>query len=201
MDEAIKKQVETELNFLKSQVNPHFLFNTLNNLYALSLKKSDDTPDAILKLSSILRYTLYDSNVPLVSFEKEKEVMQAYIDIEMLRLTDTGNVHFSILGDGQRQVPPLLWLPVLENVFKHGAHQLNADFLVDFRFTVHGDILRIFSKNRARRITDADRKSGGIGLGNLRKRLELLYPGRHSIIAMPDENSNYIVDVQINLFL
>jgi two-component system LytT family sensor kinase len=110
---AQQKQTETELNFLKAQINPHFLFNTLNNLYALALRKSEKSPDAILKLSSILRYLLYDSNTPTVSFEKEREIMQAYIDIELLRLDNAEQFKFTITTDDSRQIPPLLWLPVL----------------------------------------------------------------------------------------
>ena len=94
MQEVLKKQVEIELDFLKNQINPHFLFNTLNNLYGLTLKKSDHAPDAILKLSMILRYMLYESNVDAIAFEKEKEIMQAYIDLELLRMEKGHDFHF-----------------------------------------------------------------------------------------------------------
>ena len=201
MEEVLKKQIETELNFLKSQINPHFLFNTLNNLYGLSLKKSDEAPEAILKLSSVLRYILYESNVELISFEKEKEIMQAYIDIEMLRLPETGNIQFSIMADHPCNIPPLLWLPVLENVFKHGATMISDEYFIDFRFTIQGNTLTIYSKNNFKLDTQKNNleKIGGIGLSNLRKRLELLYPGKHTISATHDDYCFYTVNVQITL--
>src|SRR6185437_14342472 len=133
IEAAKKKQVEAELNFLKSQINPHFLFNTLNNLYALAIKHSDKTPDTILKLSAILRYLLYESNVENISFEKEKEIMQAYIALELLRLSNSNNFTFSISSDNKCNIPPLLWVPVLENVFKHGTRIISDNNFVDYR--------------------------------------------------------------------
>lgn len=198
MQETINKHLETELLFLKNQLNPHFLFNTLNNLYALTLKKSDDAPEAILKLSAILRYILYESNAPLISFEKEKEVMQAYIDIEMLRLPETDKLSFSMMGDGSRSIPPLLWLPVLENVFKHGANQITDDLFIDYRFSLQGNTLTIYSKNSTKTNTQKSDATGGIGLTNLRKRLEMLYPGMYSINSTL-ENNYFIMQVQITL--
>jgi sensor histidine kinase YesM len=198
-EEAEKKRLETELNFLKNQVNPHFLFNTLNNLYGLALKKSDDAPEAILGLSSVLRYVLYESNAALVSFEKEKEIMQAYIDIEMLRFNDTANLQFSIISSQPRNIPPLLWLPLLENVFKHGTHQLSETGFIDFRFILEEHALTVSSKNsydpRAHKTNPAKRE--GIGLNNLRKRLEILYPGRHSVSTEAGPGEVYTVNVQI----
>ena len=199
--QAMKKQLETELNFLKNQINPHFLFNTLNNLYGLSLKHSEQTPEAILKLSSILRYVLYEANTESISFDKEKEIIQAYIDIEMLRLPENGNMQFSIMTDRSCSVPPLLWLPVLENVFKHGANTIEDNYLVDFRFALHENELTIYSRNtsKPKREKSNPERAGGIGLTNLRKRLEILYPGKHSFSAMADEANFYTVNVQIIL--
>lgn len=200
VEEALKKQAEAELGFLKSQLNPHFLFNTLNNLYGLALKRSDETPEVILKLSAILRYTLYESNAALVPFEKEKEIMQAYIDIEMLRLQEKAHAHFSIMSDGPRQVPPLLWLPVLENLFKHGMRMNDAQARIDFRYTIHGRELTIFSQNRLAALPGQQHEAGGIGLDNLRKRLQLLYPSSHSVMAAPDEShTHYLTQVLVTL--
>jgi LytS/YehU family sensor histidine kinase len=195
---AQQKQVETELNFLKSQINPHFLFNTLNNLYALALKKSDLTPDAILKLSAILRYLLYESNTPTVSFDKEKEIMEAYIDLELLRLTDKDNLHFTISADKPYHLPPLLWLPVLENVFKHGTRTMSGNNVVEYYFEIKNDQLFIFSKNNEKMLAKSTSENGGIGLTNLEKRLEILYPHKHSISAR-HENNYYISEVKIDL--
>lgn len=196
MQEIIDRHRETELAFLKSQINPHFLFNTLNNLYSLSLKKSDETPEAILQLSSVLRYILYDSNVERVPFEKEKEVMQAYIDIELLRLPQTADIQFSIMADRPQSIPPLLWLPVLENVFKHSRS--TEEQSIDFRFSIHGNRLTIYSKNSISAIPPKDPSAGGIGLSNLRKRLKLLFPEKH-LITVTSERNCFIIEVQITL--
>lgn len=197
-----KKQVETELNFLKSQINPHFLFNNLNNLYALAIKKSDQTPGAILKLSSLLRYLLYESNGELISFDKEKEVVQAYVDLELLRFSDVQDICFTIEADKDYQLPPLLWLPVLENVFKHGLRIISDQIFVEFSLTISEGELRIYSRNfyKKSKTKEKDEKNhaGGIGLTNLRKRLALLYPGKHRYQVSQDQDY-YIVDVQVQL--
>jgi LytS/YehU family sensor histidine kinase len=200
VEETRKKQIETELSFLKSQINPHFLFNTLNNLYSLALKKSDTAPEAILKLSVILRYLLYDSNTEEVSFDKEKEIMQAYIDLELLRLADNDQLHFSISADNSCKVPPLLWLPVLENVFKHGTRFISTECFVDYRFMIQNNMLTIYAKNRYKNAAPSveSDKVGGIGLSNLRKRLNILYPQKHKINIMQDEDY-YVTEVQVAL--
>lgn len=193
-----QKQTEMELNFLKAQINPHFLFNTLNNLYALALRKSEKSPDAILKLSTILRYLLYESNTPTVPFEKEKEIMEAYIDIELLRLDSAEQLHVLIAADKPCQVPPLLWLPVLENVFKHGTRTMSEDNCVEFHFTIKNEELLIYSRNKEKMLVRANEEPGGIGLKNLEKRLQLLYPKRHKISTLQD-NNHYISEVKIDL--
>ncbi len=192
-----RKQVETELHFLKSQVNPHFLFNTLNNLYGLSLKKADTTPDAILRLSSILRYMLYESDTERVSFEKEKEIMQAYINLELLRLPANDDFRFVIESDREYMVPPLLWLPVLENVFKHATRVITDKYFIEYRATVKDGVLVIYSRNNYKP-NGSNVAEGGIGLANLHKRLELLYPDKHSVVAMPDGDA-FVVEVKVSL--
>ncbi|TAE87761.1 MAG: histidine kinase [Bacteroidetes bacterium] len=190
-----KKQIETELNFLKNQINPHFLFNTFNNLYALALKKSDLAPEIILKLSSILRYILYESNVTLISIETEKEMMQAYIDVELLRLNNKEQLHFSIQTDAPSQIPPLLWLPVLENIFKHSRSIHDAE--IDFKFHLAHNELSIYAKNSFV-ANKPNELSGGIGLTNLKKRLELLYPKKHNLTTLVEGNY-YILELHIQL--
>lgn len=196
-----QQQVEIELTFLKAQINPHFLFNNLNNLYALAIKKSDHTPDAILKLSALLRYLLYESNAELIFFEKEKEVMLAYIDLELLRFSDLDHVHFSVDADKEGYlVPPLLWLAVLENVFKHGLRIISDQVSVTFSFTISNNEVRIYSRNFYKRSNMGNGRNelSGIGLTNLRKRLELLYTGRYQYHISQDQE-DYIVDIKIQL--
>ncbi|HEY9178618.1 MAG TPA: sensor histidine kinase [Flavipsychrobacter sp.] len=192
---AAHKQTLAELELLRNQLNPHFLFNTLNNIYGLSLQKSDKAPESILKLSSIMRYMLYDTNVPLVSFEKEKEVMQAYVDMELLRLQDTGNFHFTIEADRDYYLPPLLWLPILENTFKHGTRHIAEQYHIDFSCTIYNSKLHITSSNNCVNTTN---KPGGVGLANLRKRLDLLYPGKYSL-DISQQDSEYKTELTVYL--
>jgi len=197
IEETRKKQMETELTFLKGQMNPHFLFNNLNNLYGLALKKSENTPGAILKLSSILRYLLYESDVERVSFEKEKEVMNAYIDLELLRLSNIDDLNFTITSDGSYNIPPLLWMPVLENVFKHATRVITDSYYIEYCFEIQNNLLTIYSKNNFKANLPKE-KNGGIGLENLKKRLALLFPGKHEIHTSLDE-AYFVTEVKINL--
>ncbi len=198
---AAKKQIETELHFLKAQINPHFLFNTLNNLYGLTLHKHDDAPESILKLSSILRYLLYESNTPYVSFEAEQQIVQAYIDLELLRLQNAKGLHFNVEADRNYSIPPLLWLPVLENLFKHGTRYISDDHKAHFNFTIKDNHLSIISKNNYKGITNiknGDVKQEGIGMANLQKRLSLLFPGKYTMSENKTEDT-YWVNIQIYL--
>lgn len=193
--EAALKQTEAELELLRNQLNPHFLFNTLNNIYGLSLQHSDKAPESILKLSSIMRYMLYDTNVPQMSFEKEKEIMQAYIDMELLRLQDTGNFKFTIDADSNYHLPPLLWLPILENAFKHGTRFIAEQYHIDFCCTIHKNKLYITSANN---YMPANNEHGGVGLTNLRKRLDILYPGKY-LLNTRQHDSVYKTELTVYL--
>lgn len=198
--EAEKKQVEAELKFLKGQINPHFLFNTLNNLYGLAMEGAREMPESILKLSSILRYLLYESNAKAVPFEKEKDVMLAYIDLELLRTAGIENRQFLIDADAAYHIPPLLWLPVLENIFKHGTPCANGEQMIDFRLAIRQGKLSIFSKNSFDPQTSG-RKSpdaSGIGLANLKQRLDLLFPGK-CVFDIREDDKYYIVNIEIEL--
>lgn len=196
--EIKEHQAATELSFLRNQLNPHFLFNTLNNLYGLALRQAGDTADAILKLSLILRYILYEANAQLVSFDKEKEIMQAYIELELLRLTNTDNLNFIITADAAYQLPPLLWLPVLENMFKHGTRYINNGILIEFNCTIQQNIMYIHAKNSFKPDNLPVDNVGGIGLSNLRKRLALIYPHRHQVTIKTEDNF-YTIDIKIEL--
>ena len=197
--EAQRKQIEAELNFLKSQINPHFLFNTLNNLYTLTLIKSDHAPDIVAKLSSILRYMLYESNSSETSFEREKEIMQAYIDLELLRITNKNGFKFHIESDKDYNIPPLLWVPVLENVFKHGTRFISPEYDIEYRFIIHQGSLSIYSKNTYAQAQPVNGKEkGGIGLDNLKKRLALLFPAKH-VLYSGKEGDYFITNVLIQL--
>jgi sensor histidine kinase YesM len=189
---------EAELSFLKSQLNPHFLFNTLNNIYGLALSKNEQTPQVLLKLSSVLRYLLYESNSKFLNSETEKEIMFSYIDLELLRLTSRHQNNFSFYTDKDYEIPPLLWLPILENAFKH-TRKLK-DPCIDFRFSINNNQLSIISSNRLEPTQNwpVTETSGGIGMQNLTKRLSLLYPSQHHI-SVSKENGLYQISLNIDL--
>ena len=191
------QRAAAELVFLKNQINPHFLFNTLNNLYSLILIQSDEAKAVVLKLSGILRYLLYESDVTSITFEMEREVMESYIELELLRLKDVENISFTISADKPYHLPPLLWVPVLENIFKHGSKATGREQLIDFRFIIINGELIMYSKNSVNTQGYAKEKPG-IGIGNLQKRLALLYPGRHSVHTQMAD-SNFVTEIKIML--
>lgn len=176
--------LETELKFLRNQINPHFLFNSLNNLYALTLKKSEQAPEVVLRLSNILRYVLYESGDGRVSVEKEIQYLKDYIDLEKIRVGDRVKIDFSVEGEtAGRQVPPLLFLTFVENSFKHGAENaLSKGWIsIALKLTPNETFFEVAnSKNNADN-TSKSKAPGGIGMVNLKKRLDLLYRGKYSL--------------------
>jgi sensor histidine kinase YesM len=176
--------LETELKFLRNQINPHFLFNSLNNLYALTLKKSEQAPEVVLRLSNILRYVLYESGDGRVSVEKEIQYLKDYIDLEKIRVGDRVKIDFSVEGEtAGRQVPPLLFLTFVENSFKHGAENaLSKGWIsIALKLTPNETFFEVAnSKNNAEN-TSKSKAPGGIGMVNLKKRLDLLYRGKYSL--------------------
>jgi two-component system, LytTR family, sensor kinase len=200
--QAQKKQAEAELNFLKSQINPHFLFNTMNNLYSMTVNTPGPASETILKLSSILRYMLYETDAEKVSFSREKEIMEAYIELELIRLKNINNLQLTIHADRDYDIPPLLWAPVLENAFKYGTDYIADQFEIKFRFTIINNELSIYSDNKfkTQAMDTGSENSGskGIGLENLKKRLALIYPGKHLVQTRKDKN-HFFIDIRIDL--
>lgn len=165
-------QLKTELAFLRSQLNPHFLFNTLNSLYALAIRRSPGTPDGIMQLSQLMRYALYETNEERVDLSKELEMIENFIELQKLRLPLDFPIHFEIKGNvGQVSIEPFLIMPLIENMFKHGA-----DFAA-ISVTVDEFSLTLLTSNGIR--LPVGNSPGGIGLDNLQRRLSHLYPGRH----------------------
>lgn len=181
-----KKQVESELNFLKSQINPHFLFNTLNSIYSLALKKSDETAEVVLKLSDLLRYILYECNTDRILLSKEIETLKNYIELERLRTRSTDRIRFSVNGNpGQIRVAPLIWISFVENAFKHGMGSRGNDGFVNIEMDIMVDrvafkAMNNFSESHSPQL-HGDQKQGGIGMENLKKRLALIYPEKHRL--------------------
>ena len=183
---ALESQnLQSELKFLKSQINPHFFFNTLNNLYALTLKKSDLAPEIVLRLSEMMRYMLYESNEKMVLLENEIKYVKNYLELEKLRQGDRFDIQFKLDGNAnEKKIAPLLFIPFLENSFKHGLdNQIKSGFVnIDLR--IKGEDLHLTIENSKPPSIPAkkqEKKSGGIGLENVKRRLKLLYPNRHKL--------------------
>jgi two-component system, LytTR family, sensor kinase len=200
--ELITRTMQSELRFLKSQINPHFLFNTLNNLYALTLKKSDQAPEIVLKLSEIMRYMLYECNEKQVLLSKEIHYMNNYLDLERLRLPKDAAVTFETRGRvADQMVAPLMFVPFVENSFKHGLnHHINGGGFVHIRLSVSGDDLEFQIENsKTEHLPQmAHPRSGGIGLANVRQRLHMLYPEAHELVIQ-NEPDRYIVTLHLSL--
>jgi two-component system, LytTR family, sensor kinase len=198
-----KKELETEklaseLAFLKSQINPHFLFNTLNNVYSLAYKKSDDTPDAIIKLSKLMRYMLYESNENQVFLSKEIEYLHNYIDLQKLRLPDKVEIKFDVEGDIEgRLIEPMLLIPFVENAFKHGISYIDYSE-INISIKLSGSELVFIVENKIKNAQVTDESGSGIGLANVKRRLNLLYPGKHKIV-IKDKMDEYKVLLKIFL--
>ncbi|NDK55474.1 sensor histidine kinase [Pontibacter fetidus] len=177
--ELENQKLVAELAFLKSQVNPHFLFNTLNNIYSLAYKQHPDTPDAIMKLSLLMRYMLYESNDTLVSLQKEVDHINNFIDLQKLRLREQTSIKFNIEGTIEgKQIAPMLMMTLVENAFKHGLVSKNEiGILINLKVT--DNELQFSTVNNIS--THKKRDFGGIGLENLRQRLKLLYPNRYTL--------------------
>jgi sensor histidine kinase YesM len=202
-NERQKKEMEnekltSELAFLKSQVNPHFLFNILNNICSLARKKSDDTENAIIKLSQIMRYMMYDSKDEKVSLEKEVEYLQNYIELQKMRISGKVHINFTVEGPvSQLMIEPMILIPFVENAFKHGISYIeNAG--IDIILKVTDKVLNFSVENSIVNQSDENISSGtGVGLKNVRRRLELLYPGMH-ILTINDHDLKYRVQLKIN---
>jgi two-component system LytT family sensor kinase len=171
----IEKQ-EAELNYLKSQTNPHFLFNTLNNIYSLARDKSDLAPDSILRLSKILRFMLYDTNGQYIAVEQELKIISDYISLEKLRYDNSLTVNFSHdVEDLKQSVPPLLLIPLVENAFKHGVSETRNQPFVEIHLSIQNRLLNFVVRNSADPSAGVEPVKENIGLSNLRRQLQLLY--------------------------
>jgi two-component system LytT family sensor kinase len=171
----IEKQA-AELNYLRGQTNPHFLFNTLNNIYALSRDKSDLAPESILRLSQILRFMLYETGGDYIAIEQELKIMNDYIALEKLRYDESLQVIFkNDVEDMKQALPPLLLIPLVENAFKHGVSETRDQPFVDIYLSVNKRQLQFIVKNSAETFSGELTVKENIGLPNLRRQLELLY--------------------------
>jgi Putative regulator of cell autolysis len=194
--EKEKQYLETELNFLKSQINPHFFFNTLNNLYSLTLKKSDLAPEVVLKLSDLMSYMLYESNTPKIALDKEITYLKNYIDVEQLRFGQRLQVQFNISGPTEQvAVPPMLLILFVENSFKHGTRHIIHQIHIRISLAVHDGFVHFRVENPVGNNFTVSEQTG-IGLKNAQRRLELLYGSQYTL-DMHIKDNQYIVSLKI----
>lgn len=173
------EKMETELKFLKTQINPHFLFNTLNNIYGLALKRDTDTPDIILKLSKIMRYNIYDSSNKEVTLYQEIENIKDFIDIQKIRFRNLKINFIEVIEDASQKIAPLILLQFIENAFKHGASESRFEAFISINILLKDKELFFVVENSKE--IGTDQLSSKIGLLNIQRQLELLYPKKHKL--------------------
>ncbi len=196
MGEMEKLNLETELKFLKSQMSPHFLFNTINNVYALSLSKSNKAPDALLKLSDLLRYLLYECNqqVPL---QKEIKALECYIDLFQLRYEEPLNITLkSFVNDGNINIEPMFLIPLLENAVKHSAIGVIAGAYIKIMLYEENGMVTAIVANSKSEAMNHDKETGGIGLQNIRKRLDMMKP-KNDLLQISETETIFEVTIKI----
>jgi len=200
LEKEVKQQLEkeklsVELQLLRSQLHPHFLFNTLNSIYSFALEKSPAAPEMVLKLSSLLRYILYECNAPVIPLAMEIGIIRDYLQLEGMRYGSRLETSLQFTGDWKdKTIAPLLLFPFVENAVKHGISNQPGMGWISLQIHVAGDMLQLKLINGRDEQGLVGSAGGGLGLRNVRKRLELLYPGRHELKCIKDED-----DYQVNL--
>jgi sensor histidine kinase YesM len=196
-----KEKLEAELKFLRSQIHPHFLFNILNSLYALTLKKSEKAPEVVLKLSELLNYMLYDCNAAFVSLNKEINLINDYIDLEKLRYGDKLKIEFNLKkSKSDNQIAPLLLLPFVENSFKHGVSKKVSDKWIKIDLSINENklLLKIINSKNSNQTENDQDYTEGIGLLNVKRRLDLLYEDKHHL-EINENETEFEVYLQLQL--
>ncbi len=201
LEQLSKEKFSAELNFLKGQIHPHFLFNTLNNLYVLTMQKSEKAPETVLKLSEMLDYMLYQCNDKKVTVEKEMQLIQNYIDLESLRYGNRLQLDFEKeIDNSQTQIAPLILISIVENAFKHGASGTIAKTVIKIKVKVQDQKLSFEVFNTKSKLAQKDETNykDGIGLKNTIKQLELIYPNQFQI-QLNEEDTSYTVKLDVDL--
>lgn len=196
LKEVKKEKLHAELSYLKAQINPHFLFNTLNTIYSLSVEKSDHAPAAVVELSSMMRYVLDEANKDFVSLDKELNYIDNYIKLQQARFGKTADILYSVSGStAGKQIAPLLLIAFIENAFKHGINP-EEDSEIDIRINITGNRLHLLVHNKKVFVQKVNEEKTGIGIVNTKKRLDMLYRGKHLLTINDHEN-----DFSVNLVL
>ncbi|MAD97626.1 MAG: hypothetical protein CMB99_09910 [Flavobacteriaceae bacterium] len=193
-----KEQIEQQLYYLKGQINPHFLFNSLNVIYSLAVNKKEDVEKAILQLSDILRYVIYDTEVDKIPLEKEVDLIKNYIAFEKNRQVKDSKVSFQHDVSVAAKIYPMLLLPLIENSFKHGLKSGISNPFVDIRLKESNGVLNFEVSNNFKTVPTTDKNKSGIGLDNIQKNLNLIYQNNHELKSSIDGDV-YKVSLQINL--
>jgi two-component system, LytTR family, sensor kinase len=192
-------QLSTELKYLRAQINPHFLFNTLNNLYGLALKKSDKTPEIIMRLSEIMDYMLYESIESKVPLKKDVDNLVNYVEIEKIRQGNNAKINFTISGEiNTQKIIPLLLLPLMENGFTHGVNREPANAYLEANLEITQTAIELTVSNNRSDLPITNDKGHGIGLQNLKKRLSLFYPKKHELTII-EKADNFTAFLKIEL--
>jgi len=188
----------TELALLRSQINPHFLFNTLNNINSFSARDPEKTSFAIIKLSDIMRYMLYEANGEKVLLDKEIDYINNFIALQKLRYKETDFVQFTVEGETSKLfIPPMIFLPFIENAFKHG--KISVTNGIDILLRTNGGLVFFRCKNHIRKLNDTEKVlPGGLGMKNIRRRLDLLFPNQHKLNIT---NDNRVYNVELNIWI
>lgn len=200
LQEIEKEKTLAELKALKSQVNPHFLFNSLNSIYSLARKNSAKVPEKIIQLSDLMRHVIYNSDVEFILLSKEIEMVSNYIELQNLRTTENEKISLEVVGDIEgKKVAPLIFLPFVENSFKHGLKSGAENAFVNIKLQVSGKTLSFEIENSKGKLPEKEHfENKGIGIENVRKRLELIYPGAYSFNIL-NNSKTYKVLLQLKL--
>lgn len=194
-----KASLHAELELLKGQLHPHFMFNTLNTIYSFSLRGSEKTSKAILELSQLMRYMLTECTQPLVELTREIQILQDYINLERERFGSRLDLVIHISGDlADKKIPPLLLMPFVENSFKHGANEMVDQAWISLDLSVKDDILKFKLINAKAQAADPTGRSAYVGLANVKRRLGLLYPGAHDL-RITENNDTFVVFLSLHL--
>ncbi len=198
-----KLQLETELRFLRTQISPHFFFNTLNNIYSLSIEKSNKASASILKLSELMRYLLYETKQKRQSLVKEIVCLQNYLELERIRYGDALNINMNVSGDIEnKEIAPMLLLTFVENAFKHGANKNIGEVEINIDFKVEGEFLFFMVSNPVPAVSNKNKIadiSNGIGLNNVKKRLALGYKDDDFNLEITQGTERYVIELKIKV--
>ncbi len=200
LQEIETERNKAELKALRSQINPHFLFNSLNSIYSLARKNSKEVPEKIVQLSDLLRHIIYDSDRDFIPLEKEIGMIRNYITLQNLRTDEQHKINLHVDGEvKEKMVAPMVILPFVENSFKHGLKGGADNAFVNILLTVSDHKLELeIANSKGKSAGETDLRYQGIGIENVRKRLEMLYPGRHKL-KITETEQTFTVDLQIEI--